>query len=85
MFVRSCITNIGDKVAMIPPEEIPRGVSGKRSKKRPRAAETDAMRSEPNVLIPHPLRHFLLQLLQKQGQPSGTLTFASGSKHEYKL
>ena len=85
MFVRSCITNIGDKVAMIPPEEIPRGVSGKRSKKRPRTAGADTTRSASNVLIPHPLHNFLLQLLQKQGQPSGTLTFANESQHEYKL
>ena len=84
-FVRSCITNIGDKVAMIPPEEIPRGVSGKLSKKRPRAAGADTTRSASNVLIPHPLHNFLLQLLQKQGQPSGTLTFANESQHEYKL
>jgi hypothetical protein len=41
MFVWSCITHLGDRIVMIPQEEIPYGASGNPSTRRLRATGND--------------------------------------------
>ena len=73
LFLRSCITHIGNNVGLVPHDDIPRMLRSKQSGNK--KGESGGNSTELSALTTSdPLGHFLHQLLQKQGQPKGILT-----------
>jgi hypothetical protein len=84
LFLRSCITHIGNNVGLVPQDDIPRMLRSKHSGKK--KGESGGNSTGLLALATSdPLGRFLHQLLQKQGQPKGTLTPTNGSLGEIKL
>jgi hypothetical protein len=83
LFLRSCITHIGNNVGLVPQDDIPRVLRGNPSRKRRGVPSGNTGLSA--LTASDPLGPYLHQLLQEQGQPTGTLTPTSGSMGEIKF
>jgi hypothetical protein len=78
LFLRSCITHIGNNVGLVPHDDIPRMLRSKHYGNK--KGESGGNSTGLSVLTTSdPLGHFLHQLLQKQGQLKGILTPTNGS------
>jgi hypothetical protein len=73
LFLRSCITHIGNNVGLVPHDDIPRMLRSKHSGNK-RGASGGNNTGLSALTTSDPLGRFLHQLLQKQGQPKGILT-----------
>ncbi len=84
LFLRSCITHIGNNVGLVPYDDLPRMLRSKHSgnKKGESGGNSTGLSA---LTTSYPLGHFLHQLLQKQGQPKGILIPANGSLGEIKF
>ena len=79
-FVRSCITHLDETAWRVPPDVLPRAVSGPSSGcKQRHSKRTDKVRLVPQALTP--LCTFLYHLLCTQGQPRGQLIPTGDPQH----